>query len=404
MKQTNLQFKLGIQKSVRILDTRFVFYNGQDKYVLTSEDIQSFTYNSACEKHLGAIEKKILIGKLLKNNKTKNIQEGTMLYKEIWVKYENNWYSDFQEPFIVTEKKELQESGLYSFEAVDTLTPIRESAMPFVSHFKNVPLNSYYKEVLSKLSPIYSYSDRLLNPNLKFAFLKSTDTHECLLELCIASQALLKSDFNLVPFVFGPICDRLTYETGLTSYTIDTGSTEIYQKVYTSLFSPTESDIQNLGHVQKTLPAYASQVSLGEVSFQDASIVQLIKFDNRVTIADYTLGSDKCIVKVGHNESDILNLKTTFNGVKLNALQTVDSEEETKKTLTISNIYMQSPIAYNKSIFKGIPISIKYTGNSLYEVGDTIEVDGKYKVLLLESELNFEGSLRGTLKGVVLND
>ena len=105
MKTSSLQFKNAIKSNVRELDVRFIFYNGDKKYVIRGKDIQSYKYNTVCEKELGGIEKKILTITLMSNVITKLIKEGTILYKETWARFNNNWYSDFQEEFVVSAKK-----------------------------------------------------------------------------------------------------------------------------------------------------------------------------------------------------------------------------------------------------------------------------------------------------------
>ena len=77
-------------------------------------------------------------------------------------------------------------------------------------------------------------------------------------------------------------------------------------------------------------------------------------------------------------------------------------EESVSKTKIVENIYIQSPNIYDTRIFKGKNISVKYTGNPLWEIGDTLNVAGM-TMLVTEHELTYTGGLRGSMKGVVID-
>ena len=213
MKTSSLQFKTAIKNNVRELDVRFIFYNGNKKYAIKGKDIQSYKYNVVCEKELGGIEKKILSITLMSNTITNYINEGTVLYKETWSKFNGSWYSDFQEELIVSAKKESDGKSTVKIEAVDKLTLIRQNSMPYVPQQMNTTLNNYFQLVLSKLSDNVVIPSNLVNTNLTLGFLNSNEVHENLLELAIASQALIRTDFTMKKFIKSDIVDRLDYGT-----------------------------------------------------------------------------------------------------------------------------------------------------------------------------------------------
>lgn len=402
MKTSSLQFKKAIKSNVRELDVRFIFYNGDKKYVIKGKDIQSHKYNAICEKELGGIEKKILTITLMSNVITKLINEGTVLYKETWAKFNNVWYSDFQEKLIVSAKKIDEGKSTIKIEAVDTLTLIREEPMPYVAQEMNTTLNNYFKSVLSKLSENVTIPSNLVNTNLSLGFLKSNEVHENLLELAIASQALIRTDFTIKKFTKTDIVDRLNYGSGLIDYSVDADDLDTYSKVVVALFSPTAREYKNLGSIMTTLPPAARAYRLGTIEFDALYIPQLMVFDSAIEMDDYRLSSSSCSLTVTSKVNAIVDLTTQFYGLDVNSVKTSEDNDE-NRTKFINNIYIQSPAIYDTRIYTSKPITIKYTGNTLYEVGDTIRVDNKYDVLILEHDLTYDGSLRGTIKGVIID-
>ena len=97
-----------------------------------------------------------------------------------------------------------------------------------------------------------------------------------------------------------------------------------------------------------------------------------------------------------------MELETEFLGLDVNSVSAM-SENTENKTKFVNNIYIQSPTIYDTFIYTAKGINIKYTGNTLYEVGDTILVDDKYKVFIVDHNLDYSGGLKGTIKGVLID-
>ena len=402
MKTSSLQFKKAIKSNVRELDVRFIFYNEDRKYVIRGKDIQSYKYNSLCEEELGGIEKKIITLVLMKNAITRLMDKSTRLYKETWVKFNGVWYSDVQEELIVTSKNVDEAKNIIRIEAVDKLTIIREQPMPSIPQYKNINLRSYLSLVLSKLSTSYSISHDISNPMLKLAFAKSNNIHETLLEMAIAAQGIINSDLTVKRFAKSTIVDRLDYESGLLEYAIKDDDLDLYKDVVISLFSPTSRVFKSLGSLITTIPPAAKEYKIGNIEFDNLYIPQLIKLDHEISIDDYTISSSGCTLTITNKQNSLIDLHTEFFGLDVNVLKnTPDSKDN--KTKFINNIYIQSPTSYDSRIYKSKRVTIKYIGNTLYEIGDTIRLDGKYDVLLTGLDLNYDGSLRGVIKGVVID-
>jgi hypothetical protein len=402
MKTASLQFKNAIKNNMREIDTRIIFYNGNDKYVIRGNDVQSNKYNTSVEKELGGIEKKILNLTLIKNTISDKIIKGTVLYRETWVKYNDNWYSDFQEKFIVVSRKGIDSKNVIKIEAVDELTIIRSTPLPYLAQTMNIDLISYFNTLLSIMTNEHVLDANLANPMLSLAFPKSTNTHETLLEMCVASQGILKSDFTVKKFVAADPVDRLNYGQGLLKYEFVDSDLNTYKDVIISLFSPTKKTFKSLGSIMTTIPPSAVDYKLGNIEFDKLYIPQLITFNQEVEIANYTIGSKTCSLTITSRLNELMELETEFLGLDVNSVSAM-SENTENKTKFVNNIYIQSPTVYDTFIYTAKGINIKYTGNTLYEVGDTILVDDKYKVFIVDHNLDYSGGLKGTIKGVLID-
>ena len=274
--------------------------------------------------------------------------------------------------------------------------------MPSIPQYKNINLRSYLSLVLSKLSTSYSISHDISNPMLKLAFAKSNNIHETLLEMAIAAQGIINSDLTVKRFAKSTIVDRLDYESGLLEYVIKDDDLDLYKEVVISLFSPTSRVFKSLGSLITTIPPAANEYRIGNIEFDNLYIPQLIKLDHEISIDDYTISSSGCTLTITNKQNSLIDLHTEFFGLDVNVLKnTPDSKDN--KTKFINNIYIQSPTSYDSRIYKSKRVTIKYIGNTLYEIGDTIRLDGKYDVLLTGLDLNYDGSLRGTIKGVIID-
>lgn len=402
MKTTSLQFNNAIRSKAREIDARVVFYIGDNRYIIKGTDVQSIKYNASCEKELGGVEKKIATIILMKNPITERIGKETILYRETWVKFNGNWYSDFQEELIVISKKITDGKNTIKIEAVDKLTIIREQPLPSIPQQMNVDLRTYFGTVVGLLSPSYTLDSKLANPMLKLAFAKSNKVHETLSEMAVSSQGLIKTDFTVKRFVKDVIVDKLGYDTGLIDYKLDDDDMDNYKDVVVSLFSPTSKVHKSLGSISTVIPSSARQYQLGTIEFDNLYIPQLIAFDHKVDVDDYTISSSGCSLTVTSTENNSLELSIEFLGLDVNSVRN-SAENKDNKTKFINNIYIQSPTVYDTRIYKSKGITVKYTGNTAYEVGDTIRVDGKHDVLITEHDLTYDGALRGTIKGVVID-
>lgn len=401
MRQTSLQFKNAIRSRAREIDTRVIFYIDSNKYVIKGKDVQSIKYNASVERELGGIEKKIATITLIKNVITDKLNKGAIIFRETWVKYNGSWISDFQEELTVVSRKISDSASTIKIEAVDNLTIKREEVIPSIPQQMNIDLRTYFVQLLSGLTKTYTLDENLVNPTLDLAFAKSSNVHETLLEMAIASQGLVKTDFTVRKFVKGTVVDKLDYGTGLLDVKIDDDDSDSYERVDVSVFSPTSRLFRQLGGLHATIPPSARQYKLGSIGFDKLYIPQLIIFSNQVIIDDYKISSSGCDLIISTTENAAINLDVEFWGLDVNSVRKTASDKE-NKTKIISNVYIQSPTIYNTDIYKGKAATVKYIGNTSYEVGDCIRVDNKYDVFILEHDLTYDGALRGVIKGVVM--
>lgn len=92
-----------------------------------------------------------------------------------------------------------------------------------------------------------------------------------------------------------------------------------------------------------------------------------------------------------------------------NKVQTIlkDSKTVTDGSITyIENPYIQTTdnVGFlDTTIYEGVRYKLEYRGNPLYEVGDTISVDGIGDMLIYKRTLNFNGGLNGVLEAVLVD-
>ena len=167
------------------------------------------------------------------------------------------------------------------------------------------------------------------------------------------------------------------------------------------IFYPNDRQYNKLGTLTSTIPGGVSNYSIGNVSFKNLSIPQCIHFDNEVRINNFDLAGDKCNIKVNNPNLFAVDCNIELFGSDISTLTVVqDSSDERVKI--INNQYIQGPAVYDKYIYFSKDADIKYRGNPLYEIGDTITADEE-TILIIEHSLSYNGALSGTIKGVVID-
>lgn len=398
MKKASQQFKLGIRSMAREIDTRVIFFNDDNRYVIKGADVQSFKYSAACEYSLGSIENKIADIVLIKNTITEKIIEGTVLYREVWVKYNGTWYSDYQERLIVQSKKVDDETSLIKIVAVDELTLRGDEDIPNILQSYNVTNIAYLKSVLAALTNSYKLADDLVSNTLKIAYTTGTNIRELLNELAISVQGVIRDDFTVSKFSHGQFVDRLDYETGLIKYSIEDSD---IKDVSVNIFCPTQSATEKLSEFTSEVPSNNYSYNLGTLNLSEPCLIQMVKFDTKLELDRFTLNSNTLKLSV-INKGSAKSVQAEVHGLKLSSANMSMTENNNAYYVDCTYIQDNNLSKYDTSIYTGKRITINYKGNSLYEIGDTIILDGKYHVLIVEHDLNYTGSLNGTIKGVIV--
>lgn len=400
MKKSSQQFKVGIKSMARELDTRVIFFNGDNRYVIKGGDVQSFNFSATCEYALGGIENKLANIVLIKNSITEKIAEGTILYRETWIKYNDTWFSDYREKLIVQSKKVDDETSLIKIVAVDEFTLRGDEDIPDVLQSYNVTNLVYLKNVIAALSNEYSLDVALTSNILKIAYTTGSNIRELLTELAISAQGIIRDGFVISKFAYAQFVDRLDYETGLIKYSIEDSD---IKEASVNIFCPTQSSCEKLCEFTSDVPSNTFGYNLGTLNLSDPCAIQLVKFDNKLEIDTFSLNANSIRLSV-INKNAAYNVKAEVHGVKLSSANR--SMIDNKNAYYIDCVYIQDNdlSKYDTRVYTGKRITVTYKGNSLYEIGDTIIVDGKYHVLIVEHHLNYNGSLSGIIKGVIVNE
>lgn len=416
-------FKEDIKSQFREVNLKIGFIKNDQKHWLSSEDVQKHTYRSEIAKSLGGVVRKVINMSLMSTDATVLLQKGDSFNLFYTCNNDGECKVDI---FFINAIKTNDRQQIIDIEALDYLSYIKDNPMPFVAMEKNTVLLAYTDRLCITVGLNLVVKEGVVNPVLKLAYPKNYILQDVLDEMGEAMNATLTTKTNgtfgatlplIVPFSFvdSVISDDvfveakpfkasvpveiLDFKNCLIEVSIDDDNSGKYDRVSISLFNPSSSKSNELGKLDRQAPGMTKNVDLGIAEFKDPCLAQVIHFDNEVEIVDFNIGIDRANFKI--NTKDILNgeLSLGFQGLNFNTIS--NFEESSSKTKIISNLYIQSPNIYDSRIFLGSDISIKYTGNPLLEVGDTIDVVGN-TVLITEHELSYTGGLRGTIKGVVI--
>lgn len=419
-------FNTAIKAQARDVDVVIAYKSSNSYIFLNKGNIQSLTFNSKADKGLGGVVKKVCDIKAMYNEYTSNIVRGTAL--NIYYKCGTGMCK--KAILYVNSVKVNKDNTLITIEALDLLSYDKNNKhMPIM---KNCSLIDYESAIFRALGYDYKIDSGVANPNLSLGYPKSGKVYETLNEIAIANNALIDFDENLVyslklpftltakfqipmsqgyikpgqsnrlhvkKFVFKSVPDDvLDEDSDIINYEIDEDD-EKYGNVIVNLFFPSSGEQKSLGNVEVTIPSAAQNYNIGTVNFGNTMIPTVCSFKGKVDIASYDLSSKGCSFRINNNTPIAQATKAEFFGfdVTESTLENTDSDNDVKQ---ISNMYIQSPTAYDTNIFKNPNCTLKTFGNPLYEIGDTIQIGDKL-VLILEENLVFNGGLKCTLKGVV---
>lgn len=416
-------FKEEIKSQFREINIKIGFIKNGKKYWLGSEDFQKHTYRSEGKVAIGGVVRKVINMALMVTDITSLLKKGDS-FNLFYTTPSGECKVDI---FFVNSVKTNDRNQIIDIEALDYLSYTKDNPMPFIAMAKHTDLITYADRLCESLGMDLVVKGDIVNPNLKLAYPKSYLLQDILDEMAGAMNATFTTKTNgtygarfplKLPFKFNkPIITEnifmeakpykasdpigtLDFTNGLLEVTVDDDSTSKYERVSISVFNPSSSRSKDLGNISKQVPAMTKNVDLGVCEFKEACLPQVIHFDKEVEVVDFNISVDKAAIKI--NTKDILNddLVVEFQGLNFNEVS--NFEESESKTKIVENIYIQSPNIYDTRIFKGKNISVKYTGNPLWEIGDTLNVAGM-NMLVTEHELTYTGGLRGTLKGVVID-
>lgn len=410
----------------RQVDIEIKFIKDDTEYTLTSEDLQEFSYQAQTEKELGGVVKKVVNMRLMSNTNTNVLAKGDWFTVYFLTSPTSKCKLDI---FYIKELKTDTKGLIISIEAVDLLSYLNDKDLPIIRLEKNIFLKDYINKLFDAIGLNCSIAENIANPKLKLAYLKSTKILTTLTEMAIAANSIINpkvskdnryvkipviiptffteinvtydSIIDIKPFTVSTPVDKLTYDDLLKDVAIVDSDDGTYNQVLLPIFYPNDAEYIKLGSLSSTLPGNVLDYSIGNISFKNLSIPQCIHFDKEVRIQGFDLAGDKCNIRVNNPNLFTTDCNIELFGSDLSTLSvTQDSSDD--KFKIINNQYIQSPTVYDKRIYLNKDTNIKYRGNPLYEVGDTVDIEGD-KVLILEHSLSYNGALSGTMKGVVIN-
>lgn len=419
-------FKTGINSASREVSAKIAYLSENDKInYLGGKDIQSLNYTSQGKKELGCVVKKVIEATLIYNENTSKLKNGSFI-NVIYV-CSGECKVDI---FYINDLKSKNNKQLITLQAVDMVTYINDNpvdiTMPLV---RDTTLKNYIETMFKALKFEYRISDDISNPKLVIGYPKSTAIVETLEEMAIASNSMIALkctdtfgitlpfylprsfdellisntvDGHVQPFRFDNPCTNIEQ---YINYEIDDDSADVWNDVRICLFFPGSSDQKNIGSMKTLVPPSTTNYDVGKVNFQSTCVPQICKVVNeRINISKYRLGSDNFNICLNNTSPLSQNIEAEFLGIDIKEASALEATTENNSNIkVINNLYIQGPSIYDTRIYKSKNISIKYFGNPLIEVGDTITIDG-ITVLVIEHSLKYSGGLRGTIKGVVLNE
>jgi hypothetical protein len=411
----------------RRVDIEIKFIKNDTEYTLTSDDLQEFSYQAQTEKELGGVEKKVANIRFMNNENTSLLQKGDGI--TIYFLTSPTSKCKFCKLYI-KERKTDTKGLIISVEAVDLITYLNDKDLPIIPLQKDIFLSQYMQSLFNAIGVNHSISGAITNPKLRFAYLKSAKILSTLTEMAVASNSIIRHKvtkdkrfvtipvqiptffnevkttyddiINIKPFKASEPVDELTFNDLLKDISITDSDNNTYDQVLIPIFYPNDRQYNKLGSLASTIPGGVSNYSIGNISFKNLSIPQLVHFDNEVRIYDFDFSGDKCNIKVNNPNLFAIDCNIDIFGSDLSTLTVVQNSSD-ERVKIINNQYIQSPAVYDKQIYYSKDIDIKYRGNPLYEVGDTVIVDGN-TVLIREHSLTYNGALSGSIKGVVVNE
>lgn len=424
MLQYTGNFNTAIKEQVRQVDVALAFLDANNEvFYLESSDLQELNYASTGKKELGCIVRKVIDAKFMVNEKTQQIKKGDF-FNLFYLCGEGKCKADI---FYISQLKTSKNKSTITIEAVDLLTYNQDNPTSSMPIMKNTSLETYMKEVFEHTGYGYKIGD-IVNPRLSLGYPKSLKLADTLEEIAIASHSMISfrsvdnfkvtlpfflphyfdeykistvAKIDCKPFKFNEPCDSIGEDDMILEFTVDQDNSDMWNDVKVSLFFPGSTEQKSIGNLKATVPSSVNNYNIGTVEFGSTVIPQIVKLSGRIDIADYLIGSDRCTIKVNNNQAIAVAIEGEFLGLDINesTLSNGDTDSNCKQ---INNMYIQSSSVYDTRIYKNPNASIKYRGNPAYEVGDTITVEGQ-KVLITEHKLTYNGGLKGTIKGVVLN-
>lgn len=416
-------FRTAIKQPARDIGLNIGFVNDGSTIMLDKNDIQSLDYTSQAKKALGGIVRKVIDAKLIYNEDTSKLNKGDFVNLFYTCGTTGKCKIDI---FYVSQLKRNTANTLITMEAVDLLTYLNTEKQPTLPMMKNTTLRAYVEAVLTSLGYSCSIGD-VANPNLSLGYPKSLLLQATLEEIGIAMQALIRfkcSDaFGLtLPFTLPGTLNQMVvdgtvkadvspYKVKVTAdetvnsyieYTVDDDASDQYSDVKVNLFFPSAENQKSLGTAKTTVPASTTNYNIGTIEFGSTTVPEVGAFNCKATIADYTLGSDRCSLKLNNSAATAQVIETDFLGMDINE-STITEQSTDSNCRQVSNIYIQASAVYDTRIYKNKNCTVRYFGNPLIEVGDTISIDDD-KVLVVEHSIKYSGGLKGSIKGVVINE
>ena len=407
-------FLVAINDNVREVGIKITYTHNDIKCLIQGDEVMEVTYTSQGKKEMGCVVLKVVDATLRLNDNTKQLQEG--MFIDLTYICDGECQTDI---FYINYLK--PKNNTLTVQAVDLLTYLADTVSPKMPLNKDVYLKDYMANICSSLKLPLEVDADIVNPKLTLAYPKSTSILETFRELSVACNGII--NFGLtqrlgayLPFYLPVLLENRLIGASIKrfaggapqatinqyiKYSIVKDSSNKYDDVKVCMFFPTQGEQTEIGTLKALIPASTTNYSLGTVNFSNTCIPQVLKFNDRVQVDKYTLGSTSCGLTMSNTGTTDQAIECTFYGLNIENAATLEDEADSNNIKTIKNMYIQSIATYNTDIYKNDDIEISYFGNPCIEVGDTISIDGM-TVLVVEHILKYTGGLRGTIKGVIV--
>lgn len=373
---------------------------------LYRDSIQSVSTVQEAKKEIGSLQDDVITVKLLRTALTDD-QFNKKIKAEIFIGFVVN--DDEEYVSLGTFKTSDWKRDDYTI-TIEFISDIENKKIDTLTIMHNALLSAFIQKSVSDMLGLpIAIGTGIVDSTLSDAYLYYKTVKEQLQAFAIATNGLIRSrnGLELVPFRFSEPVDTLDEGPGQLilnkdgnniDYLMDKKRVSVIRRRFLKEDDTCIFSMSNVLVTDEAIPIefnYSSPSILSYISFQKYSYWSSMR---------YGLWGGSISLHSGYvGENARVSMSIYGSRILCNEIDSKDDENVTY----ISNPYIQNRDQVNHintDIYKGSNYSLRYRGNPLYQVGDTLNIEGVGKMLITKHTLQYNGSLSGTIEGVLKND